>query len=129
MLSSFLLGLVVIACNTSPQNNSKNASTDSLINNPATYGDADYKEGTRLVAANDCLGCHKINVRTTGPSYDSIAMRYPFTEGNVDLLAHKIITGGAGRWGQVQMTPHPTLEIRDAQEMVKFILSLRNRHQ
>ena len=127
-----LMGIGVFACNTSPtnkmQDNNKTAATDSLINNPEAYGDTAYATGARLLAANDCLGCHKINVKATGPSYDSIALRYPLTEGNVELLAQKIITGGQGRWGQVPMTPHPTLKPSDAQEMVKYILSLRNGH-
>jgi cytochrome c len=127
-----LISTVGVACNTSPtnkmQDNNKTAATDSLINNPGSIGHTEYVVGARLVAANDCLGCHKINVKATGPSYDSIALRYPLTEGNVELLAQKIITGGQGRWGQVPMTPHPTLEPRDAQEMVKYILSLRNGH-
>ncbi len=127
-----LVGIGVLACNTSPtnkmQDNNKTATTDSLINNPGSIGGTAYEVGARLIAANDCLGCHKINVKATGPSYDSIALRYSLTEGNVELLAQKIITGGQGRWGQIPMTPHPTLQPTDAQEMVKYILSLRKGH-
>src|SRR5690606_14193716 len=45
-------------------------------------------------------------------------------EGTVSQLAAKIIAGGTGVWGEQAMTAHPALTQIDAEEMVKYILSL-----
>jgi len=136
-MKSFVIcgfALAVFACNTSPSNqmqkNDTNAATDSVIDNAGLTGDTEYIKGARLIAANDCLGCHKINAKATGPSYRSVAAKYQFNEGNVENLAHKIIIGGKGIWGnEVAMPPHSNIEPNDAAEMVKYILSLRTAKQ
>ena len=61
-----------------------------------------------------------------GPSYAQIANKYESNQGNVENLADRIIKGGKGLWGQNAMTPHPNLPVPQAQEMVKYILSLRD---
>lgn len=100
--------------------------TDSLVNSSASAAkDSAYQTGAKLVAGNDCLTCHKIDQKSIGPSYDSIAYKYEMNQGNIENLAHKIIVGGYGRWGTVAMTPHPNVTEPDAQEMVKYVLSLR----
>ena len=125
----FISLVLAYSCNSSPvkeMNKQKaTSSTDSLINNPALTTDSVYQSGARMIAANDCLTCHKIDQKSIGPSYDSIALKYEMNQGNIENLAHKIIAGGYGRWGTVAMTPHPGLSEPDAQEMVKYILSLR----
>ena len=125
----FIALSLTLACNSSPvkeMNNQKaTSSTDSLINNPTLTTDSAYQAGARMIAANDCLTCHKIGQKSIGPSYDSVALKYDMNQGNIENLAHKIIAGGYGRWGTVAMTPHPNLSESDAQEMVKYILSLR----
>ena len=43
------------------------------------------------------------------------------------MLAEKVIKGGSGNWGTVPMTPHPALAEADAEQMVKYVLLLRNK--
>ena len=127
-----LMALIIVACNTSPTNEMQKhnsvASTDSLIDNAGSQTpDTAFATGARLVAANDCLGCHKLNVQGIGPSYKMVANKYPLTEGNIENLAHKIISGGIGEWGTKQaMTPHSNVTTTEAESMVKYILSLRD---
>jgi cytochrome c len=85
----------------------------------------DYKKGLELIGKSDCLGCHKVTERIIGPSYSEVAQRYAGQPGIEDSLANKIIRGGAGNWGDQQMTPHPTLSHDDAVAMVKYILLLK----
>lgn len=80
-------------------------------------------EGLALIEGADCLGCHKIDSKLVGPSYQEIADRY--TEADLDQLAKKIIEGGKGSWGEVPMTPHSGMSEETAQKMVKYILSLK----
>ncbi|MFD2247801.1 c-type cytochrome [Pontibacter ruber] len=84
-----------------------------------------YEKGEKLIAMSDCLTCHKDDQRVVGPSYVEVAQKYEFNDKNIDYLAGKIIKGGAGVWGQVPMSPHPDLKKEDAEEMARYVLSLR----
>lgn len=87
----------------------------------------DYSKGLELVAKSDCLTCHKVSEKLTGPAYKDVAMKYESTDENIKMLAEKIIKGGQGNWGPIPMTPHASLSEADAQQMVKYILLLRNK--
>jgi cytochrome c len=90
---------------------------------PAPAG-ADVSKGKNLIAKSDCLACHQDNAKLVGPAYVDVAKKYEPTDANIAKLADKIIKGGAGVWGQIPMSPHPTVSNADAREMVKYILSL-----
>ena len=81
--------------------------------------------GQTLIASADCGSCHQEQNKTIGPAYQQIAAKYPNTAANQTLLAKSIINGGTGVWGQIPMTPHPNLSQKEAEEMVKYILSLK----
>ncbi len=99
--------------------NVNNIGTDSPV---ASGGTA---KGEELIKQSDCLTCHKVDVKIIGPAYQEVAAKYPATEANIDLLAGKIIKGGAGVWGDIPMAPHPSISTDDAKEMVKYILTLK----
>lgn len=89
--------------------------------------DPNYQKGLDLVAKSDCLTCHKINEKSTGPAYNEVATKYAnAADTTITRLAGKIIAGGAGNWGTVPMTPHPQVSQADAEQMVKYILLLKN---
>jgi cytochrome c len=117
---------VMIACSDSgssseikKDSSAANTSTPSATENPVA------KQGLALVAKSDCFTCHKVAEKTIGPSYMSVAEKYPNNKEVIDSLAKKIITGGAGNWGTVPMTPHPQIPEADAKTMVEYILSLK----
>lgn len=80
--------------------------------------------GEKLMAKSDCRTCHNAAVQTVGPGYKQIAERYKNTPENMDMLAQKILKGGAGVWGVAAMSAHPDLQPDDAKSMVTYILSL-----
>jgi cytochrome c len=80
--------------------------------------------GERLMAKSDCRTCHNPEVQTVGPGYKQIAERYRNTPENLELLAQKVVKGGAGVWGAAAMSAHPDLQPDDAKAMVSYILSL-----
>jgi cytochrome c len=86
----------------------------------------DYQKGLALVAGSDCLTCHKTSEKNIGPAYKEVAAKYENTEENIEMLAGKIIKGGSGNWGAIPMTPHPQLKQEDVEQMVKYILLLKN---
>lgn len=92
---------------------------------PEDASDADYEKGLELVGKSDCFTCHKVNEQAVGPAYQAVADKYEKTDENINMLADKVIKGGAGNWGQVPMTPHPQLSKEDAVSMVKYVLSLK----
>lgn len=85
------------------------------------------QRGKVLIAYADCYTCHKTETRAKGPAFEDIAARYPIQEAYIDMLAHRIIAGGSGAWGNPVMLPHPTLSHEDAKNMVSYILSLKHR--
>jgi len=86
----------------------------------------DYKAGLALVSKSDCLTCHKIDEKLTGPPYRDVANKYAnYPDTIVTHLAGKIIKGGSGVWGEVMMLPHPAISQADAETMVKYILLLK----
>ncbi len=89
--------------------------------------DPNYQKGLDLVAKSDCLTCHKINEKSTGPAYSDVAKKYAgAADTTITRLAGKIISGGAGNWGVIPMTPHPQVSQADAEQMVKYVLLLKN---
>jgi cytochrome c len=79
--------------------------------------------GAQLIAKNDCLSCHKEHDKLVGPSYAAVAEKYKSED--INKLADKIIKGGAGSFGDIPMSPHPSLSADDAKEMVKYILTVK----
>ena len=96
------------------------AKTDDVSKNP------DYQKGLELVAKNDCFTCHQIDDKLNGPPYREVANKYAgMPDTIVTHLAHKVISGGNGVWGEIMMTPHPALSEADAEAIVKYILLLK----
>lgn len=87
-------------------------------------GEATVSPGERIMAKSDCRTCHNPQVQTVGPGYAQIAERYKNTPENVEMLAQKVIKGGAGVWGVAAMSAHPDLQPDDAKSMVAYVLSL-----
>lgn len=121
----FLLLGVFVACNSGDKGaeGKGDAATDGTA--AAAAEDPEVTKGLELIAASDCLTCHKIIDASTGPAYEAIAAKYPDNDAVIDSLSHKIIKGGAGNWGQVAMTPHPDISEADAKTMVRYVLSLK----
>lgn len=84
------------------------------------------KEGNALIQGNDCLTCHKVDVKLTGPAYMDVSKKYlpEIKNGVVAKLAQKVIKGGNKVWGLAMMAAHPNLKQEDAEKMVIAILSL-----
>jgi cytochrome c len=100
------------------------ATTAPAAEAPATAA-APAGNGKALIEASDCRTCHQDASKVIGPAYVDVAKKYPNTPENVKLLAGKIIAGGKGVWGEIPMTPHPTVSQGDAEAMVAYILSMK----
>jgi cytochrome c len=118
---------VLIACNN--ESKTEKAAETPKEEKPAETSitdNPDYQAGLELIAKSDCLTCHKVDEKLTGPSYREVANKYASqAPAIIPQLAEKIIKGGSGVWGQVPMLPHPTISQEDAEKMVKYILLLK----
>lgn len=138
LLLPFAAIAILVACNSSSDNttsatDSSSATTTNTDTSTATPAatditqDPNYSAGLAIEAKNDCATCHKINEKLVGPSFKEIATKYAGADdARVDSLAGKVISGGAGNWGQVPMTPHPNLSKEDARTVVKYVLLLKD---
>lgn len=111
------LGLLIFSCS-KKENTTEVASSDaSSVSAPAKSN----LSGDQIMETLDCSGCHSVNERMIGPSYQEIAAKY--SDKDIELLASKIIDGGSGVWGGVPMAAHPQVSKEDAKKMVEYILS------
>lgn len=83
-----------------------------------------FSKGQNLIAKSDCKSCHMIDKKSVGPAYIEVAKRYKSNVKEHDRVARKIITGGAGVWGDHAMSAHPQISEADAALMFKYILGL-----
>ena len=107
----FTMASLTVACGAEAA-----ASADKVI--PA------ISAGENLVRANDCASCHAVDKKVVGPAYRDVAKKYRGQSDAVQKLSLKIRQGGSGDWGEVLMTPHPTLTLGQLREMLTWILSL-----
>lgn len=126
------IALTLIACggSDSEKKTETTAPPTSMVETPKTDTAAaavspELQKGVDLIAKSDCLTCHKVSEKLIGPAYQDVANKYENTPANVKMLAEKIIKGGKGVWGEVAMTAHDAVSQEDAEEMVKYVLSLK----
>jgi cytochrome c len=81
--------------------------------------------GYALLEKSDCKSCHALNNKSVGPSYMAVADRYKKDVATIKKLAAKVISGGSGAWGEHAMSAHPQLSVKQASEMVSYILSVK----
>ncbi|MBT2623414.1 MULTISPECIES: c-type cytochrome [Chryseobacterium] len=112
------IGFLILSCS-KKENTPVDASSSetSVVSEPAKTN----LSGSQIIETLDCTGCHTVNERMIGPSYQEIADKY--SEKDIEMLASKIIEGGSGAWGSVPMQPHPQVSKEDAKKMVEYILS------
>jgi len=84
-----------------------------------------YKKGVEITSGSDCFTCHRIDEKNIGPAWRDVAAKYAGQDTAVKYLAHKIITGGSGVWGQTPMAAHPTFSQEEAETVAKYVLMLK----
>ena len=115
----------MVACGSADTKKGTEEKPAESTSTPAPEASANDK-GLDMIVSLDCTTCHKISEKNIGPAYTDVAKKYEATDANIETLANKVIKGGSGNWGTVPMTPHPTLSLDSAKEMVRYVLSLKN---
>jgi len=81
--------------------------------------------GKALMMTLDCQACHKVSEKSVGPSFTAVANKYPNNAASTAHLTQKIVNGGHGVWGDVDMPAHPALKAADSKKIINWIYSLK----
>lgn len=119
------LTLAMASCGNDASKSTEDTNASTTTEQTAPVSDEAMLPGEKLIAKSDCIGCHNKTQKVVGPAYVEIAAKYTDSDKDIAYLADKIISGGKGVWGEIPMTPHPTIAPDDAKEMVKYILTLK----
>lgn len=100
--------------------------TISMLLLHAVMSYSEELDGEALAEEKRCVACHDLTKTLLGPSYKAIAARHSANrELMVDVLAYKIIIGGAGNWGVVPMVPNEHVNLEEARAISRWILNLQ----
>jgi cytochrome c len=78
---------------------------------------------TSIARANACMGCHAVDRKLVGPSFQQIAAKYKGDAQAPARLDAKVRDGGSGVWGVIPMPSHPSLSGADIRIVVSWILA------
>ncbi len=78
-----------------------------------------------LARKNDCFGCHSVASKLVGPAFKDVAAKYAGQADAAEQLQNSILTGSAGKWGEIPMPPHPKLSGVDAKKLASWVLKLK----
>jgi cytochrome c len=102
----------------------KAASIATLLFFWASTGHASTNNAKAFAIAkqNACLGCHAVNKKIVGPSFQDIALKYRNNPSANTFLKNKIQKGGAGSWGVVPMPANTKLSDAELSILLPWIL-------
>ncbi len=80
--------------------------------------------GKALTQGMDCKTCHKEAEASIGPNYRDVAKKYQKVSSAKAYLEKKIVYGGAGVWGEVNMPAHPNITKDETRQIAEYIMSL-----
>ncbi|SAL42117.1 cytochrome c class I [Caballeronia arvi] len=79
--------------------------------------------GMAVARSNACMGCHAIDRKLVGPSFQQIAEKYKGQPQASVQLEKKVKNGGAGVWGPIPMPSHPRMNDADIKTVVAWVLA------
>ena len=86
------------------------------------HANVDDEKTLAIAKQNACLGCHAINKKIVGPSFQAIAEKYKGDANAQVFLKNKIAKGGSGSWGVVPMPANTKLNDADLSTLASWIL-------
>ncbi|HZZ09242.1 MAG TPA: c-type cytochrome [Paraburkholderia sp.] len=94
-----------------------------LVGFPGVARAADATRGQAIANSNACMGCHAVDRKLVGPSFQQIAARYKGDAQAPVKLSRKVKDGGAGVWGMIPMPAHPSMSDADIRTVVDWVLA------
>nr|WP_236066941.1 c-type cytochrome [Paraburkholderia haematera] len=84
---------------------------------------ADAPRGQVVANSNACMGCHAVDRKLVGPSFQQVAAKYKGDAQAPAKLARKVKDGGAGVWGMIPMPAHQSMSDADIRSVVDWVLA------
>jgi cytochrome c len=84
---------------------------------------ADAPRGQIVANSNACMGCHAVDRKLVGPSFQQIAAKYKGDAQAPAKLARKVKDGGSGVWGMIPMPAHQSMSDADIRAVVDWVLA------
>jgi cytochrome c len=84
---------------------------------------ADAPPGRTVANANACMGCHAVDRKLVGPSFQQIAAKYKGDAQAPAKLVRKVKDGGSGVWGMIPMPAHQSMSDADVRAVVDWVLA------
>lgn len=81
---------------------------------------AQASAGADLAKAKGCLGCHAVDKKLVGPSYQDVVKKR--TKADAAMLEAKVKKGGSGVYGPVPMPPNAAVSDADIKTLVAWVL-------
>ena len=91
----------------------------------SAWAQAESAPGLALAQQQNCMSCHSVNRPFMGPALHDVAAKYASRADAETYLAHKIIDGSTGVWGQVPMPANTQLTPDQAAVLAGWILTLK----
>ena len=79
----------------------------------------------KLATDKNCMACHAVDKKVVGPGYKDIATKYAGQKDSVDMLAGKILKGGAGVWGPIPMPANAQVSAAESKVLATWVMSLK----
>lgn len=86
------------------------------------YASADDVKAVAVAKQNACMGCHAVDKKIVGPSFQAVAKKYANDSSANVFLKNKILKGGSGSWGVVPMPANAKLNEADVSVLTSWIL-------
>jgi len=84
---------------------------------------ADAQRAQAIANSNACMGCHAVDRKLVGPSFQQIAAKYKGDAQAPAKLARKVKDGGSGVWGMIPMPAHQSMSDADIRTVVDWVLA------
>ncbi|CAE6814576.1 Cytochrome c-551 [Paraburkholderia nemoris] len=84
---------------------------------------ADAPRGQIVATSNACMGCHAVDRKLVGPSFQQIATKYKGDAQAPAKLSRKVKDGGSGVWGMIPMPAHQSMSDADIRTVVDWVLA------
>ena len=88
----------------------------------SVHASVDDARAMALAKQSACLGCHAIDKKIVGPSFQAIAKKYANDPNANTFLKNKILKGGSGSWGVVPMPANTKLSDAELSLLTSWIL-------
>lgn len=87
-----------------------------------SHASSDDAKAVALAKQSACLGCHAVDKKIVGPSFQAVAKKYANDPNANGFLKNKILKGGSGSWGVVPMPANARLSDADLSVLASWIL-------